>query len=345
MRNRPWLRALLFSAISCGALCSFSDATAQAKDTPAAPSPDAVEKAQNLFKKGAALHAVKRYTLALEQFRASYAAVASPNSRLYVARCLAELGTLDEAYLEFDGTAEEAGARADAEPRYAKTQQTALVERDDLTRKLGLVTVTVLHPESARSLEIAGKQVPRERWGKPFPVKPGGAEIVLHPQRGDPSATTITLTAGEAKSLELDATPKSAPIAAESTAPEVPAEAAPVSSPARTYLRPYAYAAAAVGVAGFVTFTVGGLMANSTYSDLSESCVGPCPEGRKDDVSAGKTQQTIANIGLAVGAVGLAAGTTLLILSFSKGSGETHGAATSTQVVMGPSFTGLRGTW
>ncbi|WP_437611398.1 tetratricopeptide repeat protein [Sorangium sp. So ce834] len=347
MRPRPWLRALLFGAASCLCLCTLP-APAAGADAPAAtPSPDAVEKAQSLFKKGAALYESKRYALALEQFRASYAAVASPNSRLYIARCLADLGEHTEAYLEFEQVAAEAAARAATEPRYAQTEQTAQLERDELARKIALVTVAVAHPDAAISLSIAGKDVPRERWGKPFPVKPGKTEVVLR-TRTTSIPQTLDLSAGEAKTVTLDPEEPGQAGAADGgpalldEGPSLPEEA----PSARAYLRPYAYAAGGVGVAGLAVFTVAGLMANSTYSDLAESCRGPCPIERKDDVDAGKAQQAIANVGVVVGAIGLVASTTLLVLSFTGGSaGEPQRSTASTQLLVGPGFAGLRGTF
>ncbi|WP_437968863.1 tetratricopeptide repeat protein [Sorangium sp. So ce260] len=348
MRSRPWLRALLFGAASCLCLCTLPGPAAGADDAAATPAPDAVEKAQSLFKKGAALYESKRYALALEQFRASYAAVPSPNSHLYIARCLADLGEHSEAYLEFDLVAAEAAARAKAEPRYAQTEQTAQLERDDLARKIALVTVTVAHPDAAASLAIAGKDVPRERWGKPFPVKPGKTEIVLR-TRTTSIPQTLDLSAGEAKTVALDAD-QADPGGAGDGDPVLLDEGAgfPESeAPSRrAYLRPYAYAAGGVGVAGLAVFTVAGLMANSTYSDLVEACQGPCPIDRKDDVDAGKSQKTVANVGVVVGAIGLVAGTTLLVLSLTGGSaGEPQRTTASTQLLVGPGFAGLRGTF
>ncbi|WP_437486976.1 tetratricopeptide repeat protein [Sorangium sp. So ce1014] len=344
MRSRPWLRALLFGAVSCLCLCTLPGPAAGADDAAATPAPDAVEKAQSLFKKGAALYESKRYALALEQFRASYAAVASPNSRLYIARCLADLGEHAEAYLEFDQVAAEAASRAKAEPRYVQTEQTAQLERDDLARKIALVTVTVAHPEAATSLAIAGKDVPRERWGKPFPIKPGKTEVVLR-TRTTSIPQTLELSAGEAKTVALDADqtdPGGAPVLLDEGA-GLPESEAPS---ARAHLRPYAYAAGGVGVAGLAVFTVAGLMANSTYGDLAETCRGPCPVDRKDDVDAGKAQKTVANVGVVVGAIGLVAGTTLLVLSFTGGSaGEPQRTPASTQLLVGPGFAGLRGTF
>jgi hypothetical protein len=105
--------------------------------------------------------------------------------------------------------------------------------------------------------------------------------------------------------------------------------------------------AAGVGVAGLGLFTVAGIMANSTYSDLSESCGGPCPPDRQGDVDAGKTEQTLANIGLIVGAVGLAAGATLFVLSVTGGESEPtdEGSAPSSQLVVGPGYAGLRSSF
>jgi hypothetical protein len=341
------LRALLLG-LSCS-LCAATlrSGPARASETAAAtPSPDAVDKAQSLFKKGAALFESKRYALALAQFRASHDAVASPNSRLYVARCLAELGEKVQAYLEFEEVSEEAALRAANEPRYAKTQQTAQLERDELARKIALLSVAVSRPETAASLEIAGKEVPRARWGKPFPVLPGQTSIVLRSKVAGPSTRDIQLAAGETRSIVIDASSSAPPtggvdqaMAATSSAQDD--AAGPKRS--REHLRPYAYAAGGVGIAGFALFTVAGLMTNSTYSDLSRSCDGPCPPDRQGDVDSGKRQQTLANIGIAVGAVGLAAGTTLLILSFTGGSSDPQSAARATRLTIGPGFTGVRG--
>ncbi|WP_437510072.1 tetratricopeptide repeat protein [Sorangium sp. So ce1099] len=348
MRPRPWLRALLFGAASCLCLCALPGPAAGADDAAATPSPDAVEKAQSMFKKGATLYESKRYALALEQFRASYAAVASPNSHLYIARCLAELGEHTEAYLEFELVAAEAAARAKTEPRYAQTEQTAQLERDELARKLALVTVTVAHPDAASSLAIAGKEVPRERWGKPYPVKPGKTEIVLR-TRTTSIPQTLDLSAGQAKTIPLDAAPLEPSGAADGSPPlldEGPVGPLSEAPSPRAYLRPYAYVAGGVGVAGLGVFTVAGLMANSTYSDLAETCRGPCPISRKDDVDAGKTQKTVANVSLVVGALGLVTGTTLFILSFTGGgAGEPQRAAASPQLLVAPGFIGVRGAF
>jgi len=102
-----------------------------------------------------------------------------------------------------------------------------------------------------------------------------------------------------------------------------------------------AFAAGGVAVAGLVTFLVAGALANGTYSDLEKACgSGPCPPGREGDISTGQTQQTLANIGLAVFAVAGATSVTLFVLGAPKKNSTT---AAQARLTAGPSFVGLQG--
>ena len=73
-----------------------------------------------------------------------------------------------------------------------------------------------------------------------------------------------------------------------------------------------------------------------------------CPADRQAETAElqdeGSTQQTLANVGLVVGAVGVAAGVTMLVIGLSDDD-DTASAATqpSTSLAVGPGFTGLRG--
>jgi hypothetical protein len=108
------------------------------------------------------------------------------------------------------------------------------------------------------------------------------------------------------------------------------------TSSSRSSLRPWAYVAGGVGAAGLVTFGVFAFMAKSTYDDLNSACGGgPCPPSKNSEISSGKTQQLVANVGLGVGIVGVALGATLFVLSMPKSTPES-GAA----LVVAP--TGLR---
>ncbi len=69
-------------------------------------------------------------------------------------------------------------------------------------------------------------------------------------------------------------------------------------------------------MAGLATFAIAGSMARSTHSDLDAACKGgPCPESYRDTITRGRREQTIANVGLVVGGIGLVAGVSLFLIS------------------------------
>jgi hypothetical protein len=316
---------------------------------PAGPSQQDVAEAKARFGKANGLYKAKKYKEALEEFRASYKAVASPNSHLYIARCQRDMDQKAEAYLEFDAVIAEAQTAGE---KYAATGEQAKTERDELGAKLALVTVNVANAPGA-TLTIGGKDVPAERWGKPFPATPGNVDIVLEAPGKPAAKESVSANAGESKTISLSLpTGEAGGEISSGTGGDTGGgdtggsggdDAAP--SGGQSPLRLPAYIATGVGVAGFVTFAVAGAMSRSTYSDLEQACgARPCPADRASDVSAGKTQQTVANVGLVVGGVGIAAGATLFLLSL-RGGKKTEPAAAKTELVVGPAWLGARGTF
>ncbi|MEJ7733313.1 MAG: tetratricopeptide repeat protein [Polyangiaceae bacterium] len=308
---RPLRIALLGAALLAAPLPARE---AAAQPTAAQPSKEQVKKATGHFEKGSRLYDQKKFALALTEFKSSYDSVKSPNSHLYVARCMAALGETREAWLEFDATANEADERAKTEEKYVPTRDTARLERDELNAKIGLVTVEVKNADPTAKLRVAGNDVAAERWGKPVPVAPGDVEVVLEPASGAAVRQQVAVAAGESKQVSVDAAPPAAPVPVAATSADADVDAGLPTD--RSKLRPWAYVAGGVGVAGLVMFTVAGLMSRSTYSELEDSCGnGPCASERQSDIDAGQTQQTLANVGLVVGIVGVGAGVTLFFLS------------------------------
>ena len=68
-----------------------------------------------------------------------------------------------------------------------------------------------------------------------------------------------------------------------------------------------------------------------------------CPAGSQSKIDEGKLEKDIANIGLIVGAVGLAAGVTLFVVS-SVGK-KDEAPKTEVQAVIGPSYLGVQGSF
>jgi len=362
LARRPrWLAPLCFAALTLAPSVALG-----AGVDPSTATPQQKFFAQSHFTRARGALVLKNLPLALDEFRASYDVVASPNTRFSIARCLRDMNRLPEAYVEFGKTDAEATAAAATDPRYAQTAEAAKKEQDAVATQIGLVTVTVANADADATLTVAGATVDRAAWAQAVPVAPGPVDVVVT-SGGKPIAKqSITIAAGEKKTVALDAKPAPAapavvPVVPSATTPphapgdddddnpwekQKKAQTTPALAPVaetnpRAKLRPYAYVAGGVGAAGFLTFAIFGLLEKSTYSSLQSDCPNHvCSSSKFGDVSTGHTQETVANIGLVVGAVGVAAGATLFVLSLPKSSASS----TSASLVVAPSFIGLRGS-
>lgn len=335
----PSSAVALFAALHLALVPALASA---AGVTPGSATPVQREQAQAKFAKGKELFGQKKYDAALAEFRGSLDIVTSPNTRLYVARALREMGKTVEAYVEFGRCEIEAKELAPQDPRYTKTAEAAAAERKELEPKLAFVTVAINGATDATTLKIAGEEVKKAGWNEPAPIVPGSAEIVVETPGKPTVKRMVTLGAGERTEVKVDASTGEAvggtPVEAAPTPPPAPEK--PADTGGGDY-RTYAYVAGGVGAAGLLTFGIFGAMAASKYSSLKDECgAGPCPEAKRSDVEAGQTRQTIANIGLIVGIIGVGAGVTLFVLS--KPSKPSEG---TTQAVIGPSYVGLQGSF
>jgi len=304
--------------------------------SPSEASPEQLETAQNLFLQGRAELEAGRHQAALEAFRASFDTVASPNSHLFVARCLVEMGDLAGAYREYALVVEGARRAAALDPKYAPTQTAAEAERAELQSKLGFVVVKLENAGPETQVRVAGQTLPLSEIAAPIPVTPGLVEVSAG------SATQLVMVAqGEQKEVVL-----SLPVASAVPLIDLEMGASDDGETARKRMRTAAYVAGGVGAAGLVTFAVAGSMARSQYATLNDECAGPCPQ-RQADIDAGRRSQTIANVGLAVGAVGLSAGTVLYLVSQPKANEANAKASPRFQadVAAGPAWVGVRGSF
>src|SRR4029079_7492617 len=140
-------------------------------------------------------------------------------------------------------------------------------------------------------------------------------------------------------STETGATPEVLPPGPSTT--EVTVDKGPQTGP----LRPLAFMAAGIGVVGLATFAIAGSMARSTENDLESSCPNDhCPGDLTSKADEGRTQQTVANIGLAGGLLGAATSITLFVLDGH--SEETHSARQrKIKLVASPWAAALRGAF
>ncbi len=337
--RRTFERFAAGAAIASAVLAFSTTALAGGGVPPTKATPAQRELAQSRFLRGKELQNARKFEAALVELESSLDIVTSPNTRLVIGRCHRELGHLVAAYAELGRAAVEAKELAREDPRYEKTAEAALAERNEIAPKLGFVAISVVNPDPATSLRVAGDEVRRGGWNEPVPVMPGTTELRLETPGHPPVTKSVTLGAGQTTTVTLDAG-----AAPESAAP-APAPVVQASTSDRESLRPLAYVAGGVALVGLGTFIVAGAMSNGTYSDLETACgSGPCPAGREEDISSGKTQQTFANIGLGVFVVGAAAGVTLFVLSRPQRP-SAGASAPSARVSAGPSFLTLSGTF
>jgi hypothetical protein len=342
-----YLRPFLALCVVCAAAVIPSVALAAGvapNDATAAQKKQATEH----FATGKQALEARNWEKATMELRASLEVVDSPNARLVLARALRDSGNLGDAWAEYGLVVESATKLAASEPRYAQTADAATSERAEIEPRLAFVTVTVANAPPDATLKVGGRPVAAPGWMAPVVVPAGTVDVVLTGADGKELARqTVSANVGQKTAVSLDAQPPpprpAKPVADEKDRQdEVRHQATLVPPPSSgSRLRPYAYVAGGVGIAGMATFGIFGLMDKSTYGDLQNSCPhNVCPPGKQGEVDSGRTQQTVANVGLVVGAVGLATGATLFLLSPSSKAS----ASASARLVVGPGYLGVGGS-
>lgn len=327
------LRRGAYAALMMTALVSTSfadDAFAQGRKPPGAADPVKVATAH--FKAGTALYQKRNFAAALEQFRLSYETVASPNSGLYIARCHVELRQPKEAYLQFQKVIAEAEARIPTEPKYKPTLDTARQEIDAVAKNVARVTVQVSNATPSSTLRVGPNTIPREQWGQTLVLDPGPVDIVLDTVGSPPVSQRHDLRPGDQKTFQIGMQ------AAVTPPPQPPRR---TDDDTELELLPLSLAFAGVGVVGMGMFGVAGGMSLSTYSEVEDSCPGPaCTD---ELIDRGEREQLIANVGVVIGAVGLAAGATIFIVDVANGSSSDREASVPVNVAFGPGYVGVNG--
>lgn len=282
---------------------------------PLSASPVQQEQAQARFTRGKQSYENGEFEVALDEFTASFAIVASPNARLYRSRCLLRLGRKVQAYAEYGRTMVQALELGKREGRYQLTAEAATEERRDLEQELAFVRTTVHRPTPHTRLVVNGEEIRRTAWSEPVPVEAGVVVVELVTPRHPAQQERFELIPGASHELTMDAgeaTPRARTATAE------PAREAKTASPSvesPPSLLPYAYLSAGIGVVGIGSFVVLGSMSKSDYETLEERCVeGTCPASEATVIERGQREQTWANVGLAVGIAGVGTAVTLWLL-------------------------------
>ncbi len=269
--------------------------------------------AQKMFEAADGLYENGQFDQAAQAFRASYELVASPNSRLMIARSLRELKRYEEAYNEYLATIKDAEASAG---RYPDTLRAAQAEAQALGEQLSYIIVDAV-PDGTE-LRVNGNPT-KFKAGEPVAVVESKVEIELRLPDGKVTRESLQLAKQQTQHVTPHETkPAETQAKAAATAPTPPPALPPEEKPGNG-LRTAAYVAGGVGVAGLVTFGVFGALNRSAYSDLESKCTAnSCAASNASQIDKGRMYQTVANVGLGVAAVGAAAAVTLFIIAPSR---------------------------
>jgi hypothetical protein len=288
---------------------------------------DALEKAK-----------LGKHEEALAGFRASHEIVASPNSRLMIARELAALKRFGEAYREAVVAERLATEAAAIDPKYADAQKGATEDLAEFRAQVGFVKLDQRGIEDSEVV-IGGRTLTKEEKAVPIAVDPGEVEVVVRSPRGQESRK-VSVAAGAEASVTFvnEAAPP----------PEKPKDAGVEKS-----MHPFdmgdgqritGTALGGVGVVGMVLFGVFGGLHLSKFNDIEEQCgTGTCPANLEEEADTGRTYQTAANVSLVIGLVGLVAGAGLLIPTYVIDKGGPDSTALNLQV--GPGGFVLEGSF
>jgi hypothetical protein len=299
-----------------------------------------LKAAQKTFEAADELFDAQQYEAAIKAFRTSSEIVASPNSRLMIARAMQKLGKFGDAYSELESAIDLAERAAAKDPKYEATLKAVREELLALKSKVGILHVKMARPTAA-AVTIGERPIDAAALSHPIVVTPGNVTIVAHADGYSDLRRNVKVAAGEDVNVKLELTPVGP--AANELPPEEPRSTPAPAPSSGSGLRTAAFVVGGIGVVGFVGFGVFGAMHLSSYSKLEDECpAGVCTAEHQSDIDSGKTYQTVANVGLVVGIVGAAAGVTLFVLSSRKSAAAPAPTALSS-VSMGPGSLRLGG--
>jgi hypothetical protein len=334
---RPLLVALLLAA----APLAFAP--------PARAQSELADVAKKQFKEAQKLYDQRDFEGALPLFEQVWETLPSPNAKLYVARCLRELGRLPEAYEAFTVALHEASAKAETEPRFAGTRDAAAAEKAGLEPKIGRLSIALDERPLGLVVELDGKVLGPSRLGPILALSPGAHRVAARAPGFERFEREVRLAGGESSTIAVVLRPVAkAPLEPEepaAAAPPVteppqaetkpkPAERPPVAAQGPTRpevpdhtLRWVGVGALGLGVAGLTTFAVAGLGAQSKFDELSAKCGGERCTDPADaaTVDEGRQLDLFANVGLIAGSALVVLGSAMIIVD-SAGSRGREGA-------------------
>jgi hypothetical protein len=293
------ITALLSASFTGARPCEAEESSKEGSD-----SAKAFADAVKLFKAGQAERALPVF----EQLARS---TPSPNAKLYVGYCLMDLGRYPAAHRAFSLTIQSALALKDN--RYDGAREAAQEQVLALNLRLAKLVLSFVETPPTLVVKVDDAIVDPSELGSALVLEPGSHHIEARAEGLVPLVRDETIEAGGSKTLTLSF----AKPAIEEPKPLVALPRRPDGGTLRTL----GFVAGGVAVAGLSVFAVTALKAQSIHSDLEDECPRGCSDPNHVDlVGRGKSMQTVANVSLAVGALGALGSASLLYLGYRQGA-------------------------
>jgi hypothetical protein len=306
------------------ALATFS-ARANAQATDAAAAEQLFVAARAAMEKG-------DFKTACERFAESQRLDPAAGTLINLADCLDRQGKIASAWQRWKEALDM--LRPDDERRAAVSQRAQSIEARVPKLELRLST----NAPAGTTAERDGVALGSASFGISLPIDPGPHRIVAKAPGRAPREYTLTVKEGESSTLDVE---PGEVLAGETPttvlpAPASPAPAPPVRDEGTPAKRTWGFVGLGVGAAGLLVGGVAGVLAISKKNEMEDAChrVGDellCTRAGVDAAESGNTFATVANVGVAVGLVGVAAGAYLLLSS---------GSETRTSAFVRPTFSG-----
>ncbi|NUO50051.1 MAG: hypothetical protein HOV80_14440, partial [Polyangiaceae bacterium] len=221
-------------------------------------------------------------------------------------------------------------------------RDTAAAELALLEPKVGKIIINLDSTLSGATLTIDGAPVDPALLGKPMTVVPHTLTIVAKAPDGTTTEQSAAVAAGATQSVTL-ARSGGGVVQTVNNEPDTKPEPTKPDEGGGGFgaVRGAGIAVLALGVGGFVAFAIGTVKADEDFAALEEGCgAGPCTEPKYDEIiSSGKTNETIAYVGLGVGIAGVVAGTMMMIFG---GPDEPETKPAASAVIVEPTADGVR---
>lgn len=271
--------------------------------------------ARALADAGFELYNAGQYAEAYARFSRAEVVVHAPPHVLYMARSQAKLGKLHASIALYERIVAET-MPADAPKAFMQAQTSAKTELAAVRARLPGLRVVLPAADRDAHVEIDAAPVAPDALAAPVLLDPGAHQIVVSKAGRDPVKRAVTLTdGGGITTVDFGeaAPPPPAPEPAPPPSPPPADDEAP--APGRRGPPTPAIAAFGVGAVGVGVGVVTGLLAFSKASQLKDACPrNPCSPDHETLADDARALGTVSTVGFVVGAVGVAAGVTLLVL-------------------------------